>query len=167
MANSQQAQQVLVGVDMVEVARFTKFSPRFFKRMFSPEEIAYCEHAPRPLEHYAARFAAREAVLKALGCGWAGVGLQDVSVALTESGKPIVLLRGKPRELADKLNIKEIALSLSHTAEVAVANAVAIPTPPPVDPDEPTQKDQIEADFKAAREIVTQLEKETEQNMEN
>ncbi len=119
-----------VGVDIVDVKRMEKTlerTPAFAKRIFTDSERRYCEHKARPAEHYAARFAAREAVLKALGTGFSGgVGLRDVSVVRSESGKPIVHLEGKVKEIADKQGVIEIALSLSTTREVAVANAVAV-----------------------------------------
>ncbi len=119
-----------VGVDIVDVKRMEKTlkrTPAFAKRIFTDSERHYCEHKARPAEHYAARFAAREAVLKALGTGFSGgVGLRDVSVVRADSGKPVVHLEGKVKEIADEQGVIEIALSLSTTREVAVANAVAV-----------------------------------------
>ncbi len=119
-----------VGVDIVDVKRMEKVlerTPAFARRVFTDSERRYCEHKARPAEHYAARFAAREAVLKALGTGFSGgVGLRDVSVVRSESGKPLVHLSGRVKEIADAQGVIEIALSLSTTREVAVANAVAV-----------------------------------------
>ncbi len=119
-----------VGVDIVDVKRMEKTlkrTPAFAKRIFTDSERQYCELKARPAEHYAARFAAREAVLKALGTGFSkGVGLRDVSVVRSESGKPQVALQGKLKEIAEEQGIIEIALSLSTTRDVAIANAVAV-----------------------------------------
>lgn len=90
-----------IGVDMLEIARMERViqrRPSFLKRVFTDEERAYCNSFARPAEHYAARFAAREAVLKALGTGFAeGVGIKDVSVRNDESGRPVAVLRVAPQ----------------------------------------------------------------------
>ncbi len=81
-----------IGVDMLEIARMQQAierRPHFIRRMFTDAERAYCERTARPAEHYAARFAAREAVLKALGTGFSsGIGFQDVSVERDQLGRP-------------------------------------------------------------------------------
>ena len=92
-------------------------SPRFLKRVFSKAEIAYCMDKKRPWQHFAVRFAAKEAVWKALGME--GIALQDISVARDGEGRPSVLLYGKPAP--------EIALSLSHSDHYAAAVAVKAP----------------------------------------
>lgn len=115
-----------VGVDIVEIKRFQHMKPYFFTRVFTSEENAYCSQKTRPAEHFAARFAVREAVLKALGCGWRGVGLQDVSVHNADDGTPYVILKNKAQRCAEEQGIQEIAISLSHTKELATANAIAL-----------------------------------------
>ncbi|MCG3124068.1 MAG: Holo-[acyl-carrier-protein] synthase [Phycisphaerales bacterium] len=118
------------GIDIVEVDRIRRMldehGESFRQRCFTAGEIAYCERGGRRDEHYAARFAAKEAVLKALGTGWsAGIAWTDVEVVLLPSGQPTVALRGKAAEIASVLGVKAWALSLSHTSGTAVASAIA------------------------------------------
>lgn len=118
-----------MGVDIVEVARIRailKRSPAFARRAFSEDERAYCEASASPEYHYATRFAAKEAVLKALGCGFSGVGLRDVEVVMSSRGKPVVRLHGRAAEMACELGVTELPLSLSHTHTDAVACALAL-----------------------------------------
>lgn len=154
-----------IGVDIVEVARMESVlrrTPSFARRMFTEEERAYCEQAARPAVHYAARFAAREAVLKALGTGFAnGIGRMDVSVSRDDAGRPIAVLTGRAREIADELGIVEVALSLSHTNDLAIANAMAITED--ARPHKTQRKDeeraQLARSFKEARSILDELER--------
>lgn len=120
---------VSMGVDIVEVARIRailKRSPAFARRAFSEDERAYCEASASPEYHYATRFAAKEAVVKALGTGFSGIGLRDVEVAMNSRGKPIVRLHGRAAEVARELGVTELPLSLSHTHTDAVACALAL-----------------------------------------
>jgi len=154
-----------IGVDMLEIARMErviKRRPSFLKRVFTDEERAYCDSFARPAEHYAARFAAREAVLKALGTGFSqGIGVKDVSVINDESGRPLAVLTGRAKEVARERGVQEIALSLSHTQEVAVANAVAVTEEarPKVD-ERPDPAQELLASFKAARTVIDELERQ-------
>ena len=153
-----------IGVDMLEIARMEHAlatNPRFFERVFTTEERAYCDRCARPAEHYAARFAAHEAILKALGCGFGnGVGLLDASVGRAENGRPIAILRGRAAEIAAEQGVREIALSISHTREVAVANAVCV-----TDAVRPKQEEKVDAaaelaaSFKEARSVIDELER--------
>ena len=97
-----------VGVDIVEISRMEKIlsrTPRFALRVFTDEEREYCEHSTRPAAHYACRFAAREAVLKALGCGFGkGVRFDDVSVSRDAAGRPQAVLKGRAAEIAPKVD---------------------------------------------------------------
>ena len=97
---------------MLEISRMERVlarRPSFARRVFTDEERAYCEKSARPAEHYAARFAAREAVLKALGTGFSGgIGLRDVSVTRDEAGRPRVLLAGRAAEVAREKGVREI-----------------------------------------------------------
>lgn len=153
-----------VGVDIVEIARMERIrqvTPGFFPRVFTEEECAYCESTSRPAVHYACRFAAREAVLKALGTGFSGMHRKDVSVSLDPSGKPIVVLAGRAQELARERGIVEFALSLSATNDLAVANAMAItddarPKPKTSKQDE---KRRIAQSFREARGVLDELER--------
>ncbi len=153
-----------VGVDIVDVKRMEKVlsrTPSFVMRVFTDEERLYCEHTARPAEHYAARFAAREAVLKALGTGFSGgVGLRDVSVVRSEKGKPTVKLEGKVKEIAQAQGVVEIALSLSATREVAVANAVAVTeqVKPQVSEPEEDQAKLLAKSFRNACSVLDELD---------
>ncbi len=153
-----------IGVDMLEIDRMERVlarRPNFARRVFTDEERAYCERTARPAEHYAARFAAREAVVKALGTGFAdGVGFRDESGGRDESGRPRALLSGRAAEVAREKGIREIALSISHTHDVAVANAIAVTDDVRPAPD--TRRDAERAlanSFKEARAVLDELER--------
>lgn len=116
-----------VGCDIIEIARIKKAvqSEAFKRRVFSPGEIAYCESRGQQAgASFAARFAAKEAVLKALGTGLRGGSLTEISVTNDELGKPSVQLTGYHRQLADELGVKRISLSMSHAREMAMAYVV-------------------------------------------
>lgn len=119
------------GIDIVDVARIRRMlaehGESFRSRCFTPDEVVYCLKGGRASEHFAARFAAKEAVLKALGTGWSGgIAWTDVEVALLPTGQPTVLLHGKAAEVAASAGIHSWAISLSHTHEQAVASVVAV-----------------------------------------
>lgn len=124
---------VSVGVDIVEVARICKavtdpgFGRRFRDRVFTSGEIQYCEKKQRGrYESYAGRFAAKEAVMKALGRGWgARVRWLDIEVARARSGKPGILLHNQTAQLAEELGISHWLLSISHTHEHGLAFVIA------------------------------------------
>lgn len=154
-----------IGVDIVEIARMERIlkrTPSFATSMFTDEERAYCDAAARPAAHYACRFAAREAVLKALGTGFSGgIGRKDVSVSRDRSGRPIAQLSGRAREVAHEAGIVEVALSLSFTSELAVANAMAITAdarPKPKDSGV-SEKMRIAQSFREARSVLDELER--------
>ncbi len=160
-----------IGVDMLEIARMErvmKRRPSFVRRVFTDEERAYCESCARPAEHYAARFAAREAVLKALGTGFAeGIGVRDVSVTRDDSGRPRALLVGRAAKVARAQGVREIALSISHTREVAVANALAVTDD--VRPVANAREDAaraLAASFKEARSVLDELERVQESSLD-
>jgi holo-[acyl-carrier protein] synthase len=117
------------GIDIIEIERMEraiKRTPRIVWRLFSEQEQAYCQSKARPATHFALFFAAKEAVLKALGTGFAGMAYTDVEVDHDRFGRPVPVLRGHAQELADALGIVELQLSLSYTHLVGVASAVAI-----------------------------------------
>ncbi len=117
-----------LGVDICEIARMERAlarHPRMRERVFTPEEIAYCEARARPAESYAGRFAAREAVIKALG-GYRGRRWQDISVARSSSGAPRVLLQGNAKRRADALGVTEVLVTFTHERTHAVAFALAV-----------------------------------------
>lgn len=118
-----------IGVDIAEIARIEKdlqrFGERFERRVFSEEERHYCRDSSRPGEHFAARFAAKEAFLKALGTGRSQrIGWQQVAVSRSASGKPELKVTGRARELLDSHAIHGLHLSLSHSENYAVAVVV-------------------------------------------
>lgn len=153
-----------VGVDMLEISRMERVlarSPRFAEKVFTDEERAYCDAAARPAEHYAARWAAREAVVKALGTGFSGgVGLRDVSVGRDESGRPRAILSGRVAELVAERGVREVALSISHTHDVAVANAILVTDDVRPAPDTRHEAERaLATSFKEARSILDELER--------
>ena len=114
------------GIDLAEVARIReateRYGERFLRRIYTENERAYVERKANKFERYAARFAAKEAGMKALGTGWRrGVGWQDFEVVNQRSGRPTLLLHGVARQIADSLGVKNIHLSLTHTAENGMA----------------------------------------------
>jgi holo-[acyl-carrier protein] synthase len=117
------------GVDITEVTRvreaLQRFGERFLRRVFTPAEIAYCASKRNNLERLAARFAAKEAALKALGTGLRhGITWRDVEVRRQPGGRPTIAFSGVAAEFAARLGVKHIALSLSHTAEQAIAMVI-------------------------------------------
>jgi holo-[acyl-carrier protein] synthase len=121
-----------LGIDLVSVARFRTSvedgGQAFLDRVFTPEEQQDCLRRKHPHPSLAARFAAKEAVMKALGTGWsAGVRFRDIEVASDEAGVPRLRLHGRAAELADAADFGELRVSLSHTDEQATAVVVAFP----------------------------------------
>jgi holo-[acyl-carrier protein] synthase len=120
---------VAIGIDIIEVARIREVlgrTPRFRERVFTPAERAYCDsRGAVAAQHYAARFAAKEAALKALQTGWrGGISWQDVEVASHESGAPYLILHGLVKDLFNSSGATTAHLSLSHTTEHAIAQVV-------------------------------------------
>src|SRR4051812_42144135 len=117
------------GIDIAEVPRIRqsieRFGDRFLQRIYTPGEIRYCDSKANRFERYAARFAAKEAGMKALGTGWNhGVRWRDCEVTRTPGGRPTMAFHGKAAEFAAKLGAKNVVLSLSHTAEQAIAQVI-------------------------------------------
>jgi len=117
------------GVDLAEVARIRgsieRYGTRFLERVFTPAERAYVETKKNRFERYAARFAAKEAAMKAIGTGWKrGVRWQDFEVTNLPSGKPTMRLHGKAAEIAGRLGVRAINLSISHTETLAIAEII-------------------------------------------
>jgi holo-[acyl-carrier protein] synthase len=118
-----------LGVDIAEVDRIAAAIERhggaFLKRVFTPAEIAYCERHRNHAERFAGRFAAKEAAMKALGTGWTqGVRWVDIEVVREPSGKPTLKLSGASRAIADRLGVKNIALTITHTGNTALAQVI-------------------------------------------
>jgi holo-[acyl-carrier protein] synthase len=117
------------GIDLVEVERVAasieRFGDRFLKRIFTDEEIRYCRSKHNFIERFAARFAAKEAALKAIGTGWrGGVAWKEVEVRREPGGRPTIAFSGRAGEYAGKLGMSRASLSLSHTAEHAIAQVI-------------------------------------------
>ncbi len=117
------------GIDIAEVPRIAasieRFGGRFLRRVFTAGEIRYCESKANRAERYAARFAAKEAAMKALGTGWnRGVRWRDIEVTREPGGRPTILFHGKAAEFAERLGAAHVALSVSHTAELAIAQVI-------------------------------------------
>jgi holo-[acyl-carrier protein] synthase len=120
-----------IGIDVVEVERIAssmaEFGGRFAERIFTAGERAYCEAQKRPELHYAARFAAKEAVAKAFGTGIGKeLGWLDMEIVRRESGEPALELSGAGKAFADARGIAEVKISLTHARHYAAANAVAL-----------------------------------------
>ena len=118
-----------LGVDMEEVSRIREVISRhgriFLDRIFTSAEVAYCERHRDPAERYAARFAAKEATMKALGTGWSkGVRWRDIEVTRKPGGRPTIVLHGIAREHADRLGARHLSLSLTHTGNFALAEVI-------------------------------------------
>lgn len=117
-----------IGTDIIEVSRIQKVMERdigFREKIFSEGEIAYCEKMKNKYQHYAARFSAKEAFMKALGTGWRdGIRFVEVEVVHDPLGKPLLMLSGKAKELAEKAGMGEMHVSLSHVKEIASAVVV-------------------------------------------
>ena len=117
------------GIDIAEVPRIeasiARFGDRFLQRVFTKAEREYCESKANRVERYAARFAAKEAAMKAIGTGWNhGVTWRDVEVCRQPGGRPTIAFHGKAAEFAANLGAVHIALSLSHTVEYAIAQVI-------------------------------------------
>ncbi len=117
------------GIDIAEVPRIrqtiARFGDRFVQRIYTPGEIRYCDSKANRVERYAARFAAKEAAMKALGTGWSrGVRWRDCEVARQPGARPTIIFHGRAGEVAARLGVKNASLSISHTAEQAIAQVI-------------------------------------------
>lgn len=116
-----------IGTDLIEIARLEKSigKPAFLKRIFSEKELELCDGKQSRLQSLAARFAAKEAFMKALGTGWTeGISFCEIEILNDDKGAPLVNLLGKTREKADELGVKRICISLSHIKELASATVI-------------------------------------------
>ena len=119
-----------IGVDLISVERVRKAmersGERFRNRVFTDAEQAYCDSMKMKYQHYAARFAAKEAVMKSLGLGWSkGVAWTDIGVVNLPSGQPVIELEGKVAEVAREKEAAAVHVTLSHQSGYAMAAAVA------------------------------------------
>jgi holo-[acyl-carrier protein] synthase len=120
-----------IGTDIVECVRIARMIEHhgelFLRRVYTPLEIRYCQARKRATEHFAGRWAAKEAILKCLGTGWQkGICWTDMEVRNEKTGSPKVLLEGAARDRAAELGVKDILLSISHCRAYATAHAVAV-----------------------------------------
>jgi len=120
-----------IGIDIVDTERINhsigEFGDKFLDRVFTESEKDYCGRMKYAGRHYAARFAAKEAIAKAFGIGiGTELGWRDMEILRTEAGKPYLILTGKGRKFADKHGITDVSISLSHSDHHAAANAVAV-----------------------------------------
>ena len=116
-----------IGTDLIEIVRIQRAiekNPHFMERVYTANEIAYCRRKKNAWQSFAARFAAKEAVSKALGTGIGPVGLMEIEILNAENGQPKVVLHGKALELAADRNIQQVHISLSHSEAYAMATAV-------------------------------------------
>ena len=119
------------GIDLVDFPRIEdmvkRHGDRFLDRVFTAGEQKYAQANKNGIEKLACRFAAKEAVLKLVGTGWRGkIAWTDIEVVNTETGQPEVKLSGEVKKIADKLGITQISVSITHTANFAIASAVAL-----------------------------------------
>ena len=119
------------GIDLVDCPRIEQMmqrhGERFIMRVFTAAEQAYAQANKNEVEKLAGRFAAKEAVLKLVGTGWRGkIAWTDIEIINNAAGQPEVTLGGEVRKIADKLGIKQISVSITHTANFAIASAVAL-----------------------------------------
>lgn len=117
------------GIDLAEVPRIReaieRYGDRFVHRIYTAGEIAYVESKANRFERYAGRFAAKEAGMKAIGTGWkGGVRWQDFEVSNLPSGRPTLRLHGEAARRAEKMGVKTISLSITHTAELGMAHVI-------------------------------------------
>lgn len=120
-----------IGIDVIEVERIEdameEFGDRFLERIFTDGERAYCSRQKRPAIHFAARWAAKEAVSKAFGTGIGELlGWQDMEVCRRQSGEPELVLHGKGKDFAEEKGVSQVKISLTHAKSYAAANAVVL-----------------------------------------
>jgi len=119
------------GIDLVDFRRIEEMAKRhgerFLNRVFTATEQAYAEANKNGIEKLAGRFAAKEAILKLMGTGWRGkIAWTDIEIVNNPAGQPEVTLCGEVKKIADRLGIKHISISITHTANFAIASAVAL-----------------------------------------
>ncbi|MFA5784172.1 MAG: holo-ACP synthase [Phycisphaerae bacterium] len=123
--------KIVQGIDLVDFPRIEQMverhGQRFMDRVFTEAEQNYAYANKNKMEKLAGRFAAKEAILKLLGTGWRGkIAWTDIEIINNEMGQPLVNISGQVKEIADKMGISEISVSITHTANFAIASAAAI-----------------------------------------
>jgi holo-[acyl-carrier protein] synthase len=124
-----------IGIDIVECLRIAQMIERhgelFITRVYTPNEIRYCQSRRQATQHFAGRWAAKEAVLKALGTGWRrGISWRDIEIRNDSQGRPVVALAGGAREIVEQQGIGELLVSISHCRSHATAYAMALARQP-------------------------------------
>jgi holo-[acyl-carrier protein] synthase len=120
-----------IGTDITECLRIARMIERhgelFIGRVYTPEEIKYCQSRKQATQHFTGRWAAKEAILKAIGTGWRrGISWRDMEIRNEPGGKPVVAVRGGVKDVVEQLGIAEIQVSISHCRSHASAFAIAI-----------------------------------------
>ena len=120
-----------VGTDITECLRIARMIERygetFLRRVYTANEIQYCHSRNQTTQHFAGRWAAKEAILKALGIGWRpGISWHDLEIRAEPSGRPVVALRGGAREALEQAGVVQVLVSISHCRTHAVAYALAL-----------------------------------------
>ena len=123
-----------IGTDIIECLRIAQMIERhgelFINRVYTDHEIAYCRARKAATQHFAGRWAAKEAVLKAMGTGWRrGISWRDIEVRNQPSGKPVIALRGGARDVIEASGIQQMLISISHCRSHATAYALAVGQP--------------------------------------
>lgn len=123
--------KIVQGIDLVDFGRIEQMAERhgqrFMDRVYTETEQNYANANKNKMEKLAGRFAAKEAILKLLGTGWRGkIAWTDIEIINNEMGQPLVRICGQVKQIADKLGISEISVSITHTANFAIASAVAL-----------------------------------------
>jgi holo-[acyl-carrier protein] synthase len=129
VTHQQENMIVGTGIDIAEVPRIRhaieRFGDRFLRRIFTVREIVYCDSKANRVERYASRFAAKEAAMKALGTGWNhGVRWRDCEVVRPPGQRPTIIFHGKAADFAAKLGAKNASLSISHSADLGIAQVI-------------------------------------------
>jgi holo-[acyl-carrier protein] synthase len=126
--------ELAVGVDVIQISRVQKVlarhPERFLRRVFTPEEVAFCRGRVREL---AARFAAKEAVMKALGTGARGLAWREIEILPNGRGKPLIFLHGLAARRAEKIGARGLDVSLTHDSDLAIAVVAGLANEAPVD----------------------------------
>ena len=120
-----------LGTDITECLRIARMIERhgelFINRVYTPEEIRYCQGRKQSTQHFAGRWAAKEAILKALGTGWQkGISWRDIEIRNEPGGRPVVAVRGGVKDVVQRLGIAEIFVTISHCRSHATATAIAV-----------------------------------------
>ena len=120
-----------LGTDIVEIVRIGRMIERhgelFLNRIYTPTEVQYCQRRKHANEHFAGRWAAKEAIMKTLGTGFIrGIGWQDIEILPSQSGQPHVTLRGGAEERAKSMGMDEVLITISHCREYATATAIGV-----------------------------------------